>query len=101
MSKYSELEKRIEQLEITVGMMMMDKEKLQKIDEPEIVYGSTVSVRDQKIKKLFDEVLSDFREAIAQSVEGGDEVMVKLALNALDSDFDKVREKLNKILGGE
>jgi len=73
----------------------------QEQDEPDIVYGSTVSVRDQKIKKLFDEVLSDFREAIAQSVEGGDEVMVKLALNALDSDFDKVREKLLKILEGE
>jgi len=28
-------------------------------------------------------------------------VMVKLALNALDSDFDKVREKLLKILEGE
>ena len=55
----------------------------------------------KQIRELFDEVLSDFREAIAQSVEGGDEVMVKLALNALDSDFDKVREKLNKILGGE
>ena len=55
----------------------------------------------KQIRELFDEVLSDFREAIAQSVEGGDEVMVKLALNALDSDFDKVREKLNKILEGE
>ena len=131
MSKYTDLEKRLQAIEVEIpkwtGHVSKRIERLEKLvdcledcydaisildertkkqeepkqDEPEIVYGSTVSVRDQKIKKLFDEVLSDFREAIAQSVEGGDEVMVKLALNALDSDFDKVREKLLKILEGE
>ena len=44
-----DLEKRLTALE--------KKQEEPKQVEPDIVYGSTVSVRDQKIKKLFDEVL--------------------------------------------
>ena len=84
----------------------MDAILAEKQEQPDDEFGCPVCGVDrvkvirmkEKIRELFDEVLSDFREAIAQSVEGGDEVRVKLALNALDSDFDKVREKLNKIL---
>ena len=96
MSKYTDLEKRLQAIEVEIpkwtGHVSKRIEALEKKEpkqvEPDIVYGSTVSVRDQKIKKLFDEVLND--NEFGCPVCGVDRVKVI-----------RMKEKLNKILEGE
>ena len=79
-----ESEKRLTALE--------KKQEEPKQDEPEIVYGSTVSVRDQKIKKLFDDL--DKELSITHDGNANSRTHLFIVL-------EKYKEKLNKILEGE
>ena len=79
-----DLEKRLTALE--------KKQEEPKQDEPEIVYGSTVSVRDQKIKKLFDDL--DKELSITHDGNANSRTHLFIVL-------EKYKEKLNKIFGKE
>ena len=100
MSKYTDLEKRLQAIEVEIpkwtGHVSMRIEALEKKeprqDEPDIVYGSTVSVRDQKIKKLFD----DLNKELSITHDGNANSRTHLFIV-----LEKYKEKLLKILEGE
>ena len=77
-----ESEKRIEALE----------KKEPKQDEPEIVYGSTVSVRDQKIKKLMEKETKEQRDDWKFSWITDKEMKDKAIRELFDEVLDDVRE---------
>ena len=100
MSKYTDLEKRLQAIEVEIpkwtGHVSKRIEALEKKeprqDEPEIVYGSTVSVRDQKIKKLFDDL--DKELSITHDGNANSRTHLFIVL-------EKYKDKLNKIFGKE
>ena len=122
MSKYTDLEKRLQAIEVEIpkwtGHVSKRIERLEKLvdcledcydaisildertkkqeepkqDEPEIVYGSTVSVRDQKIKKLFDDL--DKELSITHDGNANSRTHLFIVL-------EKYKDKLNKIFGKE
>ena len=105
MSKYTDLEKRLQAIEVEIpkwtGHVSKRIEALEKKEpkqvEPDIVYGSTVSVRDQKIKKL-----DDWKFSWITDKEMKDKAIRELLLRYVPSvHYTEVEEKLNKILEGE
>ena len=93
-----DLEKRLTALE--------KKQEEPKQVEPDIVYGSTVSVRDQKIKKLMEketkEQRDDWKFSWITDKEMKDKAIRELLLRYVPSvHYTEVEEKLNKILEGE